>query len=153
MTLTQLLTIMLMNPTHMGLSVRVLLECQKTATVVLVLLTMPTLDVSYSPSSTHSDGYGNLFFPSALKFDVGSATDADEANTVGYKDYVIDVYSNSWGPSDFGFVVSGPGPLLQNTLATGAVAVRKYSESQCCLLGVQAWSDHYKRHTLMILWN
>ena len=46
MTLTQLLTMMLMSPIHMGLSVPVLLECQETTTVGLVLLMMPTLDVS-----------------------------------------------------------------------------------------------------------
>ena len=52
-----------------------------------------------------------------------SATDAVEALAVGYKDYYIDIYSNSWGPLDFGFIVSGPGILLQNTLQTGVTEV------------------------------
>ena len=59
----------------------------------------------------------------ALKFDVAGGTDAGEANAVGYKDNYIDVYSNSWGPSDFGFIVNGPGFLLQRTLATGVTEV------------------------------
>ena len=50
---------------------------------------------------------------SALKFDVGGATDAQEASALGYRDYYIDVYSNSWGPSYFGFVVDGPDTLVQ----------------------------------------
>ena len=63
------------------------------------------------------------FFSSALKFDMESSTDAGEASAVGYKDYYIDVYSNSWGPTDFGFIVDGPGILVQNTLATGVTQV------------------------------
>ena len=64
-----------------------------------------------------------VFLNSALKLDVGEATDAQEASALGYHDYHIDVYSNSWGPSDFGFVVSGPGPLVQNTLRMGVTEV------------------------------
>ena len=71
-----------------------------------------------------------VFFPcvSALKFDVGGSTDAVEASAVGYKDDYIHVYSNSWGPSDFGFMVDGPGTLLQSTLAAGVNQV-----GQSCL--------------------
>lgn len=47
-----------------------------------------------------------------LKFDVGGNTDAIEARSLGYKNNYIQVYSNSWGPSDIGFIVDGPGPLL-----------------------------------------
>ena len=60
-----------------------------------------------------------ILINSALKFEVGGATDAVEASALGYKDSYIDVYSNSWGPSDFGFYVEGPDTLAQNTLATG----------------------------------
>ena len=35
----------------------------------------------------------------------------------------IDVYSNSWGPVDYGYVVEGPGFLLEKTLATGTAKV------------------------------
>ena len=51
-------------------------------------------------------------------------TDAKEASALGYRDSHIDVYSNSWGPSDFGFFVSGPGSLVQRTLVTGVAEVR-----------------------------
>ena len=60
---------------------------------------------------------------SGLKFDVGTATDAEEASALGHNDSYVDVYSNSWGPSDFGFFVSGPGTLVQNTLRTGVTEV------------------------------
>ena len=60
---------------------------------------------------------------SALKFDVGVATDAEEASALGYQDNYIDVYSNSWGPSDFGFIVDGPDTLVQSTLRTGVTEV------------------------------
>ena len=65
-----------------------------------------------------------VFFNSALKFDVSEATDAQEASALGYQNNYIDVYSNSWGPSDFGFVVDGPDTLVQNTLRTGVTEVR-----------------------------
>ena len=60
---------------------------------------------------------------SGLKFDVSRATDAEEASALGYSDSYIDVYSNSWGPADFGFFVSGPGTLVQSTLRTGVTEV------------------------------
>ena len=65
----------------------------------------------------------SVFLNTALKFDVGGATDAEEASGLGYQDNYIDVYSNSWGPSDFGFVVDGPDTLVQNTLRTGVTEV------------------------------
>ena len=75
-----------------------------------------------------------LLYYSALKFDVGGATDAVEASAVGYKDYYIDVYSNSWGPSDFGFIVDGPGTLLQRTMATGVTEVcRVVCDCEICV--------------------
>ena len=65
----------------------------------------------------------------ALKFDVGGATDAQEASALGYRNYYIDVYSNSWGPSDFGFVVNGPDTLVQNTLRTGVTEVCGFTKN------------------------
>ena len=60
-------------------------------------------------------------------------TDAKEASALGYRDSHIDVYSNSWGPLDFGFIVSGPGSLVQRTLETGVAQVRvtKYICNSC----------------------
>ena len=49
---------------------------------------------------------------------VEESTDVSEANALGFKDDYIDVYSNSWGPSDFGFTVQGPGHLAQRAMQT-----------------------------------
>ena len=45
-----------------------------------------------------------------------SNTDQDEADAIGHRRDVVDISSNSWGPSDSGKVVSGPEPLLQASL-------------------------------------
>ena len=54
-----------------------------------------------------------------LKFDMSSSTDLTEADLLGHKNNYIQVYSNSWGPSDWGFIVNGPGTLALNALKTG----------------------------------
>ena len=40
------------------------------------------------------------------------ATDAQAATALSYKNDVIQIYSNSWGPNNHGITVSGPGRLL-----------------------------------------
>ena len=62
--------------------------------------------------------------PSGVKVNLSSATDAVESSALGYQYSYVDVYSNSWGPSDFGFTVSKPGPLAANTLRNGVTRVR-----------------------------
>ena len=49
-----------------------------------------------------------------------------EATALGHRDDVIDVYSNSWGPEDYGYVVSGPNTLAARTLAAGTQEVSNY---------------------------
>ena len=62
-----------------------------------------------------------LYVYVGLKFGVGSYTaDSEEASALGYMSDDIMVYSNSWGPSDFGFIVDGPGHLMTQTLYNGA---------------------------------
>ena len=39
-------------------------------------------------------------------------SDSDEANALSHLNDDIDIYSNSWGPSDNGNTLSGPGPLM-----------------------------------------
>ena len=39
-------------------------------------------------------------------------SDSDEANALSHLNNDIDIYSNSWGPSDNGQTLSGPGPLM-----------------------------------------
>lgn len=53
----------------------------------------------------------------------GSTTDAAEASALGYQMNHIQIYSNSWGPYDNGFVVDGPGPLLKAVLENGVKRV------------------------------
>ncbi|XP_068681768.1 proprotein convertase subtilisin/kexin type 4-like isoform X3 [Montipora foliosa] len=47
------------------------------------------------------------------------ASDADEARALSYALNHIDIYSNSWGPNDFGFAVAGPGFYTQRVLQDG----------------------------------
>jgi len=49
-----------------------------------------------------------------------STTDVREGNTLSHKRQEIDIYSNSWGPSDNGMTLSGPGPLMMAALEGGA---------------------------------
>ena len=44
----------------------------------------------------------------------------NEARGLTYKNSIIDIYSNSWGPPDSGFHVSGPGELANMALQSGA---------------------------------
>ena len=52
------------------------------------------------------------------------ATDSDVAISLGYRSDHIDIYSCSWGPSDWGFEIVGPGLLTQRVLQIGAEKVR-----------------------------
>ena len=56
----------------------------------------------------------------------------DEANALSWQGDVVDIYSNSWGPSDDGFTVAGPGTLLQMTLET---SVQEVNHSKPCVQG------------------
>lgn len=49
----------------------------------------------------------------------------DEAEALSWQSNVIDVYSNSWGPSDNGVVVAGPEHLSQLALETNTREVKK----------------------------
>ena len=59
-----------------------------------------------------------------LKIDLSSLSDLQTARALGHNDSYIDVYSNSWGPLDFGFIVEGPGLLTELTLLFGTRNVR-----------------------------
>ena len=56
--------------------------------------------------------------------DFSYSSDSTEADAVGHKDSYIHIYSNSWGPSDYGFTVEGPGALLRETFSNGVKEVR-----------------------------
>ena len=53
-----------------------------------------------------------------------STTDVREGNTLSHESQDIDIYSNSWGPSDNGETLSGPGPLMLAALEAGALQGR-----------------------------
>ena len=42
-----------------------------------------------------------------------------EAKALSHEDDIIDVYSNSWGPPDDGYVVEGPLSLAKMTFEEG----------------------------------
>ena len=52
------------------------------------------------------------------------ATDALEAKALSHERDYIDIYSNSWGPSDKGFEVVSPDKLTQSALKDGAEKVK-----------------------------
>ena len=55
-----------------------------------------------------------------LKIDFSASSDLQIADALGHNSSYIDIYSNSWGPSDDGFTIDGPGYLISLTLETGA---------------------------------
>ena len=56
----------------------------------------------------------------------GRTTDAQEASAESHQRNAIDIYSNSWGPADYGYVVGGPKTLILTALKEGTQFVRLY---------------------------
>ena len=56
---------------------------------------------------------------------LGATTDLNEAGSLTYTNDVIDIYSNSWGPCDYG-CVDGPLKLTQMALKIGVETVTIY---------------------------
>ncbi|MBK9123112.1 MAG: S8 family serine peptidase [Chloroflexi bacterium] len=54
----------------------------------------------------------------------GFTTDAMEAQALGFMPQGIDIYNNSWGPSDNGATLEGPGPLTLAAIETGITSGR-----------------------------
>ena len=54
---------------------------------------------------------------------LGANTDINEAKSLSYERDIVDIYSNSWGPYDGGFIVDGPGSLTQLALKNGTEEV------------------------------
>ena len=46
-------------------------------------------------------------------------TDIQEASALGHMNDIIDIYSNSWGPPDSGFLIGTPDTLLKRTFEGG----------------------------------
>ena len=73
-----------------------------------------------------------LWYFSGLRLIVGPTTDAQEASGLSHNRQSIDIYSNSWGPSDDGATVGGPRTMTSQALMEGSTEV-KYL---CC-----GWTD------------
>ena len=58
-----------------------------------------------------------------MKVDLSSATDSHEASALGHENDYIMIYSNSWGPSDLGFVVDGPDSYTITTFKNSVASV------------------------------
>ena len=58
-----------------------------------------------------------------MKLDLSSATDSLEADALGHENDYIMIYSNSWGPSDFGFRVDGPESYVKTTFSNAVTSV------------------------------
>lgn len=58
-----------------------------------------------------------------LRLIAAATTDAQEAEAMAWRNDIIQIKSNSWGPSDTGTILDGPGPLtaaaLQNATTNG----------------------------------
>ena len=61
----------------------------------------------------------------ALLEDGKSTTDMGEAVALLHAMDIVDVYSNSRGPSDSGYTVKGPGNMTKQALEIGVNNVRK----------------------------
>ena len=59
-----------------------------------------------------------------LRLIAASISDADEAAALSWKNDIIHLYSNSWGPSDDGSDLRDSGPLVKQALASGAATGR-----------------------------
>ena len=59
-----------------------------------------------------------------LLTEVGT-TDMEEAEALSYVRDIIDIYSNSWGPTDTGFNISKPRNLTELAFENGVTYVRK----------------------------
>ena len=64
-----------------------------------------------------------------LRLISGATTDAMEAEALAYRNDIIHIKSNSWGPSDDGYTLEEPGPLTRAALQTSTTSGRGL---QCC---------------------
>ena len=54
----------------------------------------------------------------------GDVTDVVEASSLSLNSQHIDIYSSSWGPSDDGATIDGPGPLAKKAFIDGIEKVQ-----------------------------
>ena len=77
----------------------------------------------------------------------GDVTDVVEAGSLSLKPNHIDIYSSSWGPSDDGTTVDGPGTLAKKAFDDGVTKVicNKYygTESHDFVITGSKWVGIY----------
>ncbi len=62
----------------------------------------------------------------------GLVVDSQEASSLSHERQNIQVYSNSWGPSDDSITVAGPGDLVQQAFFEGISEVNNYHIISVC---------------------
>ena len=68
-----------------------------------------------------------------------------EGGALSHNNDIIDIYSNSWGPSDAGFLVLGPDVLAKMALEEGAKEVSHFIHAMFCLYR----RLHYVHHSMV----
>ena len=66
----------------------------------------------------------SIFLFSGILLLAEGQTDIAESRALDYRDDIIAIYSNSWGPPDDGFSVGRPGTLAEFTFGRAALTVR-----------------------------
>ena len=54
---------------------------------------------------------------------VGGLTDARKAKGISFRQDYVDIYSCSWGPTDYGYEVEEAGVVTEEALRQGALGV------------------------------
>ena len=67
------------------------------------------------PLLLQSQEFNILLFHSGILLISAGQTDIAEARALSHEDDIIQIYSNSWGPSDLGFIVQGPDVMSSMT--------------------------------------
>ena len=75
-------------------------------------------------NSTGVSGAAPNAFLAGLRLTAGASTDLTEADALSYLKDDIDIYNNSWGPSDDGQTLQAPNPLTAGVLHAGATQGR-----------------------------
>ena len=61
--------------------------------------------------------------PPGVRMLDGQVTDVVEASSLSFNPQHIDIYSSSWGPTDDGKTVDGPGKLARRAFISGVTKV------------------------------
>ena len=80
-----------------------------------------------------------------IRFNVSYFTDMTASQMLSHANDIIDIYSNSWGPSDSGSIAGGPGMLTKMTLRNAAMQVSAICRSTIKL----CYSDKIVSHNII----